>query len=149
MPSSDASSTCRIDWRPSRLLVAALLMLGFAGAYAVLASGLPRALAWPLALAAAGQGAWLARRESRRLPGALVLGPGLAEWREPDGAVHRLGAVSLQLRGPCAWLDARTPDGRRLRRSWWPDTLGAAAARELRLARPAGDPAALLPLVAP
>ena len=149
MPSSAASSTCRIDWRPSRLLVAALLMLGFAGAYAVLASGLPRALAWPLALAAAGQGAGRAWHESRRRPGSLVLGPGIAHWRDADGSLQRLGALSIQLRGPCAWLDARTADGRRLRRSWWPDTLVAAAARELRLARPAGDPAALLPLVAP
>ena len=149
MPSSAASSTCRIDWRPSRLLSAALLMLGLAGGGAVLASGLPGASAWPLALFAAGHGAWLARREIRRRPGVVAFSRQAVGWRETGEGELPLADVRLQFRGPCAWLQARRPDGRVLRLAWWPDTLSNTARRELRLARPGRAPADLLPLVAP
>src|SRR5690606_28884658 len=62
-PSSDGSAPCRIDWRPSRWLLAALLMLALAAPLAVLASELAPPAAWLLAAAALVQGLRLAARE--------------------------------------------------------------------------------------
>ena len=104
------------------------------GGGAVLASGLPGASAWPLALFAAGHGAWLARREIRRRPGVVAFSGQAVGWREAGEGDLTLADVRLQFRGPCAWLQARRPDGRVLRLAWWPDTLDAAGRRQLRLA---------------
>jgi toxin CptA len=121
---------CRIEWRPSRWLLAALFFLSIAAPIAVLASGLPRGVAWPLAAAAAFQGLGAFARERRRVPRSLSF--------TPDGRLMvdgtEAGHVRLQWRGPLAFLSWRDATGRRQRLAWWPDTLPSRRRRELRLA---------------
>ena len=50
---SSASATCRLEWRPSKLIVAWLVLLAVLSPGSLLSSALPRWLAWPLAFAAA------------------------------------------------------------------------------------------------
>nr|WP_028919059.1 hypothetical protein [Pseudoxanthomonas suwonensis] len=131
------SAPCRLEWRPSRWLLAALLLLTVLAPLAVLGSELPRPLAWPLALAAAARGLQLARREAGRAPRQLVLGPAPRQPGAPcldslDG--QPLEDCQVRWRGPLAFLDALDREGRRVRLAWWPDTLPAARRRELRLA---------------
>ena len=125
-----ASAPCRIDWRPSRWLAGACGVLGVLGAASVFASEMPGWLAWPLAAVAIAHGAWLGRRELRKPAQALTWHPGQPPVvdREP---LH--GAV-LGWRGPLAFLAWRDASGQRRHLHWWPDTLGRAARRELRLA---------------
>ena len=118
-------------------MIGALLMLGMSGAISVLASGMPRVFAWPLALLAAGHGVFLARSEARKPSRELV-------WPQDgpitlDGDV--LADVELQWRGPLAFLRWRGAGERAHRLSWWPDTLPAEARRELRLAAMQRSPA--------
>ena len=130
MPWCSGSAPCRIDWRPSRCLLAALLLLTVLAPLAVLASEMPRAAAWLLAAAAVAHGLWLARREWRR-PSRSLLFTG-------DGRLlvdgDEVGDASLQWRGPLAFLSWRDAGGRRGRLTWWPDTLLPRWRRELRLA---------------
>lgn len=133
---SSASATCRIDWRPSRILSGALIALGLLAGLSLLASDLPSAFAWPVALIATVWGVWLARRESRREPIRLC-------WRG-DGVLlvedERAESAELQWRGPLAFLSWRV--GNKTRRlAWWPDTLLAPRRRELRLAAAAAEAA--------
>jgi len=88
-----------------------LLALSLAAPFAVIASGMPRVVAWPLAVAAWAWGLAGATREWRR-PGRRLHWP-------PPGAV-------VQWRGPLLFV--RGPG---LRLSWWPDTLDAPTRREL------------------
>ncbi|MFC3267811.1 hypothetical protein ACFOED_02140 [Vulcaniibacterium thermophilum] len=134
---------CRIDWRPSRLLVAALAALGPLGAWAVLASEMPDAAAWPLALAAVVCGGRLAWREARRPPRRIVFAP--TGVLIDDIAAE---AVALRWRGPLATLVVRV-SGRTQRLQWWPDTLDAASRRELRLAAPDASRPETTPAMAP
>lgn len=127
-PSGPSAPGC-IDWRPSRLLAAALALIGLLAACAVVASELPPRLSWPAAALAAGWGAALARREKRRPPRRLRLA-GNRAWLD-DAPIAQ---VRLHWRGPLARLEFRGADGRRGRLLWWPDTLGAHGRRELRLA---------------
>ena len=138
-PSYDASSTFRIDWRPSGALVAALMALGVLSAIAFAMSDLSPWTATALAtlsLVHAGRIAW---REGRRPATVLVLSAGDAMMATP-GIVppERLHELRWHLRGPIAVLWARTAAGRRIRLSWWPDTLPSAARRQLRLVRDRG-----------
>ena len=59
---SNGSVNCRLEWRPSRLLQAVLILLGVLGAVSVLASEMPRSWAWPIAVAALAWGGWQACR---------------------------------------------------------------------------------------
>lgn len=144
-PWSTGSAPCRIDWRPSRWLAAALLLLAVLAPLAVLASDLPSRVSLPLAAVAAVHGLLLARREWRRSPRSLVF-PGdgrlLVDGAEAASAV-------LQWRGPLAFLSWRDAAGRRHRMGWWPDTLPRHRRRELRLAASALDAARARPSVAP
>ena len=134
---SNGSVNCRLEWRPSRLLQALLILLGVLGAISVLASEMPRLFAWPAAIVALGYGGWRAHREGRR--------PWLAFWfpgndRAPTVDGEPMREARLQWRGPLAFLRWRTHDGGRWRHvAWWPDTLPAAQRRELRLAAGEGD----------
>ncbi len=144
-PSSGGSAPCRIDWRPSRWLLAALLALAVLAPLAVLASELARPAAWLLAAAALVHGLHLAWREWRR-PAASVLftadGRVLVGETEADD-------VRLHWRGPLAFMAWRDPTGRRMRLAWWPDTLPSQWRRELRLAADRSCTARRRPSVAP
>ena len=133
VPGGSGVPEARIEWRPSRWLLTAILVLGVLAALSILASEMPRILAWPLALAALAHGARLFRRERRRTPQSFVL-RGEATPVLVDGVA--VEGFELQWRGPLAFARWRDRQGRRQRRTWWPDTLPAARRRELRLAAP-------------
>ena len=139
--SSPGSAPCLLElqWRPSRWLLAALLILSVLAPLSVLGSELPRALAWPLAVAAAAWGLDACRREAGRAPRRLVLAPasgsgggGAAGQDSLDG--RPLARCELAWRGPLAFVHLVYRDGRHQRLVWWPDTLPAQRRRELRLA---------------
>nr|WP_255699061.1 hypothetical protein [Luteimonas sp. Y-2-2-4F] len=117
-----------------------------AGAAAsVLASGVPPALAWPLAGLALAHGGLLLRRQAGAGERVLRFRP---EGRvEVDG--ESVDAFRLDWRGPLAFARWRDPAGRMRRLAWWPDTLPPPARRELRLAAPAPRAARGAPSVAP
>lgn len=135
MRSSSEFSTCRLDWRPSRLLAAALIALGVLAALSLWLSALPRALALAGVAVALGRGFQLARREWRQ-PTIAVL------WRAADGSAElnfagrtqSLTGVQVDFRGPLARLSGRDEHGRIRRWQWWPDTLPPAVRRSLRVA---------------
>jgi toxin CptA len=128
------SSSCRLDWRPSRLLAAALMALGLLGAGSLLLSRLPPALAWPAALGAVALGSLQARRELARRPCTLHWS-GAQAWVQygPGHAPMAWQRVALRWQGPMAVVSGTDPQGRRRHRVWWPDTLPAQARRSLRL----------------
>lgn len=128
---SNGSAVCRLEWRPSRCLLGALLSLGLMAAWAVLASEMPRRLAWPLAALSALEGVRLARREWRRPRCRLVFSGDAAPVLLDGRPLDRAG---LQWRGPLAFLRWRDRNGRWRHLCWWPDTLPPALRRELRLA---------------
>jgi toxin CptA len=130
MRSSNACAPCRLDWRPSRWVIGAVRALGVAAASSILASEMPRGMAVPVAALALWRGLQLAAREARRPARALV-------WstNQPprlDGELMQ--DARLTWRGPLAFLEWRSTDGRIQRLAWWPDTLRADARRELKLA---------------
>jgi toxin CptA len=131
---SSESSSCRIDWRPSRLLCVALAGLGALAAIAVSLSALP--LGWKLALAfaALARGAVLARREWNLPPCTLSFE---LEGGEPvirrSGREEPMHAPQLALRGVFAAMRWRDGNGRARALRWAPDTLGPAGRHCLRL----------------
>jgi toxin CptA len=131
MASSPASSTFRLDWRPSRVLALALTLLGLLAAASVLASRIPPPLKLPAAVLALAQGLRLARREAGRAACRIDWAGGDAPLRV-DGAT--LASPRLHHRGPIAVLTACDAGGRVQRFCWWPDTLSPALRRQLRLA---------------
>lgn len=135
MASSPASSTFRLDWRPSRVLALSLMVLGLLSGASLLASRLPPAVKPPAALLALSQGMRLARREAGRAPCTLAWTGGDAPLRMRD---QMLVAPRLHLRGPLAVLTARDVHGRLQRFCWWPDTLSPGLRRQLVLAAAAG-----------
>ena len=138
---SSGSASCRLEWRPSRWLVGALLLLAASAAFSLLASEMPRIAAWPLALCVLAHGAWRVRAESRK-PRHELMFPGNDLPVLLDG--HPIEAAGVQWRGPLAFVSWRGRDGRRQHLAWWPDTLPAMSRRELRLAV-GGDPASRQP----
>ena len=66
--SSASSASCRLEWRPSAWLIAALPALGVLGALSLLLSGFPRALTWTGALLALLWGVVESRREAAKSP---------------------------------------------------------------------------------
>lgn len=136
--SSSASASFRperhlIAWRPSRWVIAALLSLSTLAPFAVLASEMPRIVAWPLAAVAAIAGLHAAGHEARKPPRHFEIpaGQGRATL---DGMP--LAEAVLSWRGPIAFLRWRDEAGRRGRLSWWPDTLPPAQRRVLKLWSP-------------
>lgn len=131
--SSSASATCRLEWRPSRLIAAWLLALALLAPLSLLYSNLPRMAAWLLAplCCLAALLAWHRYRHACpvhlyvRAEGPLeVDGVPMPDWR-------------LRWRGPLAFITWRDGAGRRHSLSFWPDTLPPEVRRELRLATPA------------
>jgi toxin CptA len=139
---SSTSAPCRLEWRPSRWVIGAQLLLALLAPCAVLGSEMPRMAAWLLAGIACAYGLWLARREACKPPRQLL-------WPTGDAPVtldgEPLQQAELHWRGPLAFLHWRGHGGRGGRLDWWPDTLPAAQRRELRLAaraRATAQPAA-------
>lgn len=130
---SNASVDCRLEWRPSRWLIAAILLLASLAAFSAIASEMPRTWAWPLAVAALAYGAWLARREASK-PVRVWFWPGDDRPATVDGVAVQDAVVDW--RGPVAFVRWRDAGGHHRRLSWWPDTLPAERRRELRLAAP-------------
>lgn len=130
--SSPESAPCRLEWRPSRWLLAALGLLVVLAPLSLIGSGMPRALAWPLAVAVFAAGLWQLRREAGRAPRQLVLATARAGADSLDG--DPLRACDVTWRGALAFVHALHRDGRSVRLAWWPDTLPAPLRRELRLA---------------
>jgi toxin CptA len=120
MPSSNESSNCRIDWRPSWLLSAALALLGLLAAVALAMSDLPWVAALPIGLLACAHGLCSARREWRQPARVLA-------WKD----LHEPHAV---FRGALVTVTGTHRDGVRQRLNWWPDTLSDEARRRLLLA---------------
>ena len=135
---SSASVSCRIEWRPSRWVISALLSGGVLASVSVFLSGMPRPAAWLFAAAVSIHALWLADRESRRPVRSLVF-PGNDMPVTVD--CMPMEQVEVQWRGPLAFVSWKERDGKRLRLSWWPDTLPPARRRELRLAANATDTA--------
>ena len=144
--SSSRSVSCRLEWRPSRWLIGALLCLGLLAAFSVIVSEMPRGATWPLALAVFAGSAWQAWKQAH-LPTQSFVFPGneLAATRNGQ-PIHDL---QLQWRGPLAFLSWVDRKGRRQRLVWWPDTLPPGPRRELRLAVGNGNAAPRHPGVAP
>ena len=134
MASSSASSTCRIDWRPSRWLARGLCLLGLLAGLSLLLSALPVSLRWPLAALAVAEGWRLARREQRRASITLSVSGATLRIMNGNEEGAALRAPRLREQGPLTLLCATLPGGRLLRLAWWPDTLNAAGRRQLRLA---------------
>jgi toxin CptA len=125
-------------------VIGMLLVLALLSTCAVLASEMPPAMAWPIAVVAAGYGGWLTWGERLRPPRQLL-------WPVNDMPVtldgEPLRQVLLQWRGPLAFLRWTTSDGRSGYLGWWPDTLPIMQRRELRLAvqrRPPAQPTATM-----
>lgn len=134
MASSNASSICRIDWRPSRALCAGLTCLGVLAGFALLLSDLDAFMAWPAALLCVAMGLHGARSEWRKPAlGIIWAGGGEPALIASAAARWELQAVSLHLRGPLAVLAGRDADGRNQRFVFYPDTLNGAGRRALRL----------------
>ena len=131
--SSDTSAPCRLDWRPSRWLLAVLVVVAVLASFSAVASDLPRWLAWPLAGAALMHGLWLARRERNKPRRSLAIADNGAQV-SIDGV--RVERFEVHWRGPLAFARWHDGAGRTCRLVWWPDTLRRDARRELRLAAP-------------
>ena len=134
---SNASAPCRLEWGPSRLLAASLLILGVLAAAGALASELPWQAALSLAVTSLVHAVVTARRELHRPVRTVVVPHGTAE-ATIDG--QPIFGLELHWRGPLAFLRWRCVEGRRGYLLGWPDNLDAAARRELRLAAAARVP---------
>ena len=137
---SAASPTCRLEWRPSRLRAACLLVVATIAAASLALTALPARAAFALGAFCLGAGAWHAWRDLQEAPGTLVLrgDPATATWVDSSGAID-LADLTVRRRGALATVEWRDPAGKLRRLAWWPDTLPAPARRALRLA--AGRPA--------
>ena len=129
--SSNASVSCRLEWRPSRWLTGALVVLAVLTVVSVLASEMPRFAAWPLVVIVVLYAA-LQVRSYRGMPCHDFVFPGNDLAVLLDG--EPVDAVEVQWRGPLAFMTWKDRKGRRRRLSWWPDTLPPTSRRELRLA---------------
>ncbi|MCW0412164.1 hypothetical protein NB709_002040 [Xanthomonas sacchari] len=144
--SSPPFAPCRLDWRPSRWLLAALTLLGALAPLSLLGSDLPPHLAWPAAALALLYAVCLLRREARRAPRTLLV-PAGAGTPSIDGVA--VCALQVDWHGPLAFVRWRDAQGRTQRLAWWPDTLPPAARRELRLAASAHAASSAPPQMAP
>nr|WP_222564643.1 hypothetical protein [Lysobacter antarcticus] len=141
---SAPSASCRLEWRPSAWLIAALPVLGVLAALSLLLSGFPREVTWSGAVLALLWGVRESRREAAKP--ALEL--------ELDGEVVKVDGQAVAdfrvfWRGPLSFARWRDREHRLRSLAWWPDTLDAASRRELRLALPAQTPARRRRSVAP
>ncbi|MBS0213959.1 MAG: hypothetical protein JSR26_12420 [Proteobacteria bacterium] len=126
---------CRLAWRRSRWLLAALVALAMTAACAPWLSSLPNAACAALDAAVLAYLGWLLWREGRRAAVELAWVGTAPGWEAigADGS-RRLRHVAARIRGGLALLTVEDPvSGRRQRYLWWPDTLSAHDRRALRL----------------
>ena len=142
--SSIISAPCRLEWRPSRQVGAALWLLAMLAPSCLLASDLPRAWVWPLAVIAGMIGIRNARRYRQQPISRLVIPAGRGA---PTCDGERIERLLVHLRGPLAFLRWRDGDGRNRRVVFAQDTLTAPARRELKLAMQRREAAAEPPSV--
>ena len=135
---SAVSIGCRLEWRPSRWLVAALVAISLLAAFSAVSSQLPALVSWPLAAFAGGAGLRRARAEWRRPTHRLVF-PGDGRLASVDDVP--VDAMQVAWRGPLAFARWRDRNGRIRHLAWWPDTLPAGKRRQLRLAADAAHAA--------
>ena len=131
---SSASATCRLEWRPSKLIVAWLAFLAVLSPVSWLYSALPRGLAWPLAVLAALYALRAAQRYRITPMQMLLVAAEGPLWVDGLPFEH----WRLRWRGPLAFVSWKNEKGRACAVSFWPDTLSTAQRRELRLATPNG-----------
>ncbi len=122
-----------------------LWALALLAPFSLVASDLPRAWAWPLAFAACAWAIFDAKRYWSMPVRQLVIPSGRSD-ATCDG--ERIDTLQLGWRGPLAFLQWRTADGRLHRASLWPDTLDAGMRRELRIATMRRDAASAPPSMA-
>lgn len=144
-PSSPGSARCRLEWRPSRWQCGGQLLITALAPWALCNSALPASLHWPASLLALALGVGGAWRYARQPAQALVIPPGRGAITL-DG--QALEAVRLVQQGPLLQL-VWGKRGRQRRRLFWPDTLGPAQRRELRLAVQARHISRSRPAMAP
>ena len=135
MHSSNALPTCRVDWRPSRLLAVAISLLGSLALSSLRLSALPGSVMSALAALIVIHSAVSIRNELRREPFTLIWAGGedAAVLNFASGA-QSLSGPRLLIRGPLAAMRGKDDSGRVRTYLWWPDTLSSAARRQLRLA---------------
>jgi len=143
--SSNTSVPCRLEWRPSRQVGAALWLLTVLAPFCLLASDLPRAWAWPLAVIAGLVGVRDALRYRHHSPRQLVIPAGRGA---PTCDAERIECLQVHWRGPLAFLRWRDGGGRTRRIVFAPDMMPAPARRELKLAMQRREAAAGSPSVA-
>lgn len=143
---SSVSAAYRFEWRPSRGLRGCCVLLGVLAALAVACSDVPTVAVWPLAGIASVYGMFLSWHEGRKPTRRLCW------WRDSNGLeIDGIAVMSARLywRGPLTILNWKDADGRCHHLLWWPDTLDAAARRELRLAVGGHDISSTPPSMAP
>jgi toxin CptA len=143
--SSIASAPCRLEWRPSRQVGAALWLLAMLTPFCLVASDLPRGWAWSLSAIAGLAGirdAWRYRHQPSR---QLLIPAGRGA---PTCDAERIEHLLVHWRGPLAFLRWRDGSGRNRRCVFAPDTLPAPARRELKLAMQRREAAAGSPSMA-
>lgn len=129
--SSKRSAPCRLEWRPSRQVGAALWFIAVFAPFCLIASDLPRAWAWPLAVTAALIGVRDARRYWRQPRRRFVIPAGRGA---PTCDEMPIQGLDVRWRGPLAFLRWGDGDGRVRRLAFAPDLLAADKRRELKLA---------------
>ncbi|MEA5125548.1 protein YgfX [Xanthomonas floridensis] len=129
--SSPISAPCRLEWRPSRALACALVLMALLAQCAVWRCGAP---IWG-ALVLSGYAALLSMQSLRRLLRS-PLRELVVPWSDAAASVDGERVENMQVcwRGPIAVVSWRGSGSRRSRLHFWPDTLPAAQRRELRLA---------------
>jgi toxin CptA len=134
---SATSPTCRLDWRPSRLRAACLVLVGVLAAVSLPMTALPGRTAIALGIACVAWALGRAWHDLRQAPGTLVLDAdadgGGATWTCATTSIA-LVDLSVGWRGPLAGVSGRDPAGKLRHLAFWPDTLPAPARRALRLA---------------
>ena len=135
-PLSRSSSSFLIDWRPSRLVCVAHAVLALLASLSLFLSALPPVACGLGTLAIVVSACSAIRRQAIRPVQVLrIAGDGSWAVLLCAGQPPRLfPKTRLGIRGPMAVLRAWDTEGRSFQCNWWPDTLPAAARRQLRLA---------------
>jgi len=132
---SDASATCRLEWRRSHWLLLALCVLAVAAVAALWLSELPRVWCVAGSVLVPVYLGWLLYRELRRPDCVLSWSGGDASWQvECEGRTEALRHVGAAFRGRLVVLSLADEVGRTRRYLWWSDTLDVRGRRALRLA---------------